>query len=135
MIHFITKMQFNSLLPQIHHILINILNLKLVLQVNFSLQTLTTRIWIVQVLVLFTIHAQVQHIQEKLHRKDGKDFLKLVIYWIYIDLSIIGRGKKYNYYRGNLYRIDKSKSKPTRYLAFNPAMNSPACFHQPLKFV
>ena len=54
---------------------------------------------------------------------------------IKIDLTIIGRGKKYDFYRGNLYRIDKSSSKPTRYLAYNPAMNSPACFHQPKHFV
>lgn len=51
------------------------------------------------------------------------------------DLTIIGRGKKYDLYKGNLFRIDKSKSRPTRYLAYNPSLNSPACFHQPLKFV
>jgi hypothetical protein len=71
----------------------------------------------------------------KITDKGWEGYLKIRTLYDNIELDIIGRGKKYNLYKGNLYRIDKSKSKPTRYLAYNPALNSPACFHQPLKFV
>jgi hypothetical protein len=54
---------------------------------------------------------------------------------LYIDLYLIGRGYKQTTYIGNLFRIDRDRSKPTRYLAYNPSFNTPICFHQPLKFV
>ena len=73
-------------------------------------------------------------------RSDSKRLERILKSWyliFYLDLKFVGRGKLIKEFKGNLFRIDKYKTQgyPTRYLAFNPGMNSPACFHQPLKFV
>jgi hypothetical protein len=83
MIHSTMKMQFNSLLQPMLHILINILNFKLVLQGSFSLRILLIQILIVQVLELLTILVIMQLMRVRLHRMVGKDILKLVIYFLY----------------------------------------------------
>lgn len=83
MIHSTMKMQFNSLLQLMLHILINILNFKLVLQDSFSLQILLIQILIVQVLELLIIHVIMQLMRVRLQQMDGKDILKLVINFLY----------------------------------------------------
>lgn len=35
---------------------------------------------------------------------------------------------------GNIFRIDKTTNKPTRYLAMNPTGTPTPCFHVPGKF-
>jgi hypothetical protein len=50
-------------------------------------------------------------------------YLKIGICILNIDLYIIGRGIKQYYFKGNMFRIDKDRTKPTRHLAYNPAYN------------
>ena len=52
-----------------------------------------------------------------------------------VDLKIVGRGKIPSTLKGNFFRIDKSKTKSTRYLALNPTLAKPACFHRPAAFI
>lgn len=54
--------------------------------------------------------------------------------YLKVDLKIVGRGKIPSLLKGNLFRIAKSNSSKTRYLAASPTLTSPACFHRPAAF-
>lgn len=135
MTHSTTRMPSRCSQPPMDHTLIDISNSKSVHPASSSLPTSTTPISHAPTQAPPTTPAPVPPTPAKSPTRDGMPISKQVLLYIYLDLSIIGRGRSYDLYKGNLFRIDKSTNKPTRYLAYNPAMNSPACFHQPLKFV
>jgi hypothetical protein len=51
-----------------------------------------------------------------------------------VDLSIVQRNEGGNSFYANIFRIDYTTDKPTRYLALNPTGTPTACFHVPSKF-
>ena len=51
-----------------------------------------------------------------------------------IKLETISRGKVVDRFKINLFRIDKSSSKPTKYLTWQPTMTPTPCFHFPSVF-
>lgn len=51
-----------------------------------------------------------------------------------VDLSIVLRNETGNSFYANLFRLDYTKGKATRYLAMNPTGTPTPCFHVPSKF-
>ena len=51
-----------------------------------------------------------------------------------IDLNIVLRNQGGNSFYANLFRLDYTSNRPTRYLAMNPTGTPTPCFHVPAKF-
>jgi len=51
-----------------------------------------------------------------------------------IKLETISRGKVADIFMINLFRIDKSSNKPTKYLSWQPTLTTNPCFHVPSVF-
>lgn len=51
-----------------------------------------------------------------------------------IDLAVALKNEAGNTFYANLFRLDYSTNKPTRYLAMNPTGTPTPCFHVPSKF-